>query len=183
MNTFTLIAISIGLAMDAFAVSISEGIALKKQSLKYGIIVGVLFGGFQAIMPLIGWYAGSFFSEFISKYSPIITFLLLLAIGGKMIYEAYDEDKCEKEGICKLSGDLVLLGVATSIDALAIGFSFSLIKGIHIVYSITVIGVITFIISFLGVYLGGKIGKFINTKVEYIGGAILILIGFKALLF
>lgn len=181
MNTLTLIAISIGLAMDAFAVSLSEGIALKKQSLKYGLIVGLLFGAFQAIMPLIGWYTGSLFYDFINKYSHIVSFILLVAIGCKMIYEAYDDDKCEKEGICRLSGDLVLLGVATSIDALAIGFSFSLVKDINIMQAITVIGLITFVISFLGVYLGGKIGKFVNNKVEYFGGAILILIGIKSL--
>lgn len=183
MNSLTLIAISVGLAMDAFAVSLSEGIAMKKQSLKYGLIVGVLFGAFQAIMPLIGWYTGSLFYDFIHKYSHIISFVLLLGIGGKMIYEAYDQDKCEKEGVCKLSGDLILLGIATSIDALAIGFSFSLVKEINIIQSITVIGLITFIISFLGVYLGSKIGKFISTKAEYFGGVILILIGIKSLLF
>lgn len=181
MNTFTLIAISIGLAMDAFAVSLSEGVALKKQSLKYGVIVGLLFGAFQAFMPLLGWYAGSFFYEFMNRYSHIISFILLVGIGCKMLLEAYDDDKCEREGICRLSGDLVLLGVATSIDALAIGFSFSMIKDINIVQSITVIGIITFFISFLGVYLGGKIGKFINNKAEYLGGVILILIGIKAL--
>lgn len=183
MNSLTLVAISIGLAMDAFAVSLSEGIALKKQSLKYGLTVGLLFGAFQAFMPLIGWYAGSLFYDFISKYSHIISFILLVGIGCKMIMEAYDEDKCEREGICRLSGDLILLGVATSIDALAIGFSFSLIKNIDIFKSITVIGLITFVISFSGVYLGSKIGKFINTKVEYFGGAILILIGIKSLIF
>jgi len=183
MNSLTLIAISIGLAMDAFAVSVSEGIALKKQSVKYGLIVGLLFGAFQAIMPLIGWYTGSLFSDFISKYSKIVSFILLLAIGGKMIYEAYDDDKCEKEGVCRLSGDLVLLGIATSIDALAIGFSFSLLKNINIIESVTIIGLITFVISFLGVYLGGKIGKFVDSKVEYFGGGILIAIAFKTLIF
>ena len=132
MNNFTLIAISIGLAMDAFAVSLSEGIALKRQSIKYGLIVGLLFGAFQAFMPLLGWYAGSLFSEFISKYSRIVSFILLLGIGCKMLYEAYESDLCEKKGICKLSGDLIMLGVATSIDALAIGFSFSLLQNINI---------------------------------------------------
>lgn len=183
MNSITLVAISIGLAMDAFAVSLSEGMALKKQSLKYGLTVGILFGAFQAFMPLLGWYAGSLFYDFIHNYSHIVSFILLVGIGCKMILEAYDEDKCQREGVCRLSGDLVLLGVATSIDALAIGFSFSLIKNIDIFKSITVIGLITFLISFSGVYLGSKIGKFVNTKVEYFGGIILILIGIKALLF
>ena len=183
MNDFTLIAISIGLAMDAFAVSLSEGIALKRQSIKYGLIVGLLFGAFQAFMPLLGWYAGSLFSEFISKYSRIVSFILLFIIGGKMLYEAYDNDLCEKEGICRLSGDLIMLGVATSIDALAIGFSFSLLQNINIFKSITVIGLITFAISFSGVCLGSKIGKHINSKAEYFGGAILILIAFKTLIF
>ena len=179
MNNFTLIAISIGLAMDAFAVSLSEGIALKRQSIKYGLIVGLLFGAFQAFMPLLGWYAGSLFSE----YSRIVSFILLLGIGCKMLYEAYESDLCEKKGICKLSGDLIMLGVATSIDALAIGFSFSLLQNINIFKSITVIGLITFIISFSGVCLGSKIGKHINTKAEYFGGGILILIAFKTLIF
>lgn len=182
MNNFTLIAISIGLAMDAFAVSLSEGIALKKHSVKYGISVGLLFGGFQAIMPLIGWYTGSLFSKFINNYSHIISFVLLIGIGAKMIYEGYEEETCARKGICKISGDLVLLGVATSIDALAIGFTFAMIPEINIVKSISVIGIITFIISFLGVYLGSKIGKFINTKMEYVGGGILIFIAFKTLI-
>ncbi len=183
MNNFTLIAISVGLAMDAFAVSLSEGIALKRQSIKYGLTVGILFGLFQAFMPLLGWYAGSLFSEFISKYSSIVSFILLFGIGCKMLYEAYDNDLCEKEGICKLSRDLIMLGVATSIDALAIGFSFSLLQNINIFKSITVIGLITFIISFSGVYLGSKIGKHVNAKAEYLGGAILIIIAFKTLFF
>ena len=183
MNNLTLVAISLGLAADAFAVSLSEGIALKKKSIKYGLIVGLLFGAFQAIMPLLGWYIGSLFSNFVSKYSHIVSFIILLGLGCKMIYEAYDQDTCERKGICKLSGDLILLGVATSIDALAIGFSFSLLENVNIFKSITYIGIITFIISFFGVYLGEKIGKFINTKAEYFGGAILIIIGFKTLLF
>lgn len=182
MNNFTLIIISISLAMDAFAVSISEGIAMKRKSIKYSLIVGLLFGLFQAFMPLIGWEIGKYFYSSIFTKAKLISFLLILAIGCKMIYEAYDEDKCEKEGICRLSGDLILLAIATSIDALAIGFSFALNKNLNIVKSVTTIGIITFAISFSGVLLGNKIGNILSNKAEYFGGFILIGIAFKTLL-
>jgi putative Mn2+ efflux pump MntP len=180
MTLFTIVIISVGLAMDAFAVSISEGVSFKRMHIKHSIVLAGLFGIFQAFMPLVGYAIGSFFYEMISVYSRYISFILLVFIGIKMIYEGYNEELCEKEGKCELSTNHIFLAIATSIDALAIGFSFSFLN-LNIYKAISIIGIITFIISFGGVYIGYKIGKFCNTKVEYIGGLILIIMGIKSL--
>lgn len=181
MSYITIIIIAIGLAMDAFAVSISEGVAIKRMKANYAFLLALLFGLFQAFMPLMGYWAGSFFYKFINEYSHFVSFVLLVFIGCKMIYEGYQEDQCEREGKCQISGNHFLLAFATSIDALAVGFSFSFVQGLNIISAISLIGIITFFISFGGVYLGNKLGKFMNTKVEFFGGAILILIGLKIL--
>lgn len=182
MTTISISIISIGLAMDAFAVSISEGVAIKRMKLKHAILLSALFGIFQFFMPFIGFKAGSVFYSYIKDYSHLVSFFLLVFIGFKMIYEGYNEEKCEKEGKCEISSNHILLAIATSIDALAVGFSFSLVPNIDIYKAISIIGIITFFISFSGVYLGCKFGKYMNTKVEYIGGCILILMGVKTLL-
>lgn len=180
MSLFTIIIISIGLAMDAFAVSISEGVSFKRMHIRHSLILAGLFGIFQAFMPLIGYAVGSFFYDMINAYSKYISFVLLVFIGLKMIYEGYNEEACEKEGKCEISTNHIFLAIATSIDALAVGFSFSFLN-LNIYKAVSIIGIITFIISFGGVYLGYKIGKFCNTKVEYLGGAILVIMGFKSL--
>ncbi|MBC2850464.1 manganese efflux pump [Cetobacterium sp. 8H] len=181
MDTISLILISVGLAMDAFAVSLTEGLAIKKLRKRNILKIALVFGGFQAIMPYIGWRVGEVFADKISRYDYIITTVLLLLIGGKMIYDGWKEEECEVEGKCDMNSNLFILGFATSIDALAIGFSFSLIPNIDIYYSIEIIGLITFLIASIGVYLGHKMGHLISYKTEYLGGGILVLMGLKSL--
>lgn len=180
MDILSLVLISIGLAMDAFAVSLTEGLAMKKLRKRNIFKIALVFGGFQALMPYIGWKIGGIFAEKISQYDYIITTILLLFVGGKMIFDGWKEQECEKEGKCEMFSNLLLLGFATSIDALAIGFSFSLILNLNIFYSIKIIGIITFLIASLGVYIGHKVGSLISYKTEYLGGGILVLMGFKA---
>jgi putative Mn2+ efflux pump MntP len=181
--TFTsLIFISIGLAMDAFAVSLSEGLALKKINIRHIVKIALIFGLFQAVMPILGWLVGGMFYDKISGYDHWITFGLLGFVGLKMILEARENQKCEKTEKCDISSNIILLGIATSIDALAVGFSFSLIPGLDIYSSVTVIGVITFLISSAGVYIGNKAGKLLGYKAEYAGGIILVGIGCKILI-
>lgn len=182
MNLTTIILISIGLAMDAFAVSLTEGLAMKRLHFRYIFRVAIVFGLFQAVMPFIGWSIGGYFAEYLSKYDHLITFFLLVGIGGKMIFDGWEEQKCAVEGKCELSSNIFLLGIATSIDALAIGFSFSLIEGINILRAISIIGVITFFISSIGVYLGSKVGHIISYRTEYLGGGILVIMGIKSLI-
>ncbi|MEG0517226.1 MAG: manganese efflux pump MntP family protein, partial [Cetobacterium sp.] len=164
MDTISLILISVGLAMDAFAVSLTEGLAIKKLRKRNILKIALVFGGFQALMPYIGWRVGEVFADKISRYDYIITTVLLLLIGGKMIYDGWKEEECEVEGKCDMNSNLFILGFATSIDALAIGFSFSLIPNIDIYYSIEMIGLITFLIASIGVYLGHKMGHLISYK-------------------
>lgn len=181
MNHLTIIVIALGLAMDAFAVSIASGVSLKCFKANLAFRVALFFGGFQAIMPLIGWLAGSSFSQHIEAYDHWIAFGMLSVIGGKMIYEstviAEVESKCDPQNLLILFG----LAIATSIDALAVGLSFSMLN-VSIIEPVLVIGVITFVLSFVGVYLGDKFGSFFENKMEIIGGIILILIGTKILL-
>ena len=182
MSFISLILISIGLAMDAFAVSITEGLAMKRLHKTHILRIAIIFGLFQAIMPFIGWKIGGVFADYISQYDNLVTFILLVLVGAKMIFDAWEEQKCETTGQCELTSNVFMLGFATSIDALAIGFSFSLVPNLNIIYSISVIGVITFFISSIGVYLGYKVGHLISYKTEYLGGTILILMGFKSLI-
>ena len=182
MSFFTVMIIAVGLAMDAFAVSMAEGLGLRRFSNRDGFNVGLVFGGFQALMPLIGFYIGSMFSDIISSYDHWVAFILLIFVGGKMLWEAKEEKKCETGGKCDISLNLIGLGVATSIDALAVGFSFSFLPNIDVFSSVMIIGIMTFIISFLGVFIGNKFGKLLGSKAEYAGGTVLILIGIKILI-
>ncbi|WP_319372227.1 manganese efflux pump MntP family protein [uncultured Ilyobacter sp.] len=181
MNFTTLFFISVGLAMDAFAVSLTEGMALKKNHVKHILKVSLVFGFFQAFMPLLGWSIGGLFYNTISKYEHWIAFGLLAFVGVKMLLEARENQKCVNDGKCDISSNIILLGIATSIDALAVGFSFSLLPGLDIYSTIFVIGAITFIISSAGVYIGNKAGQLLGYKAEYAGGFILIGMGFKIL--
>lgn len=180
MDTLSLVLISIGLAMDAFAVSLTEGLAMKKIRKRNIFKIAFVFGGFQALMPYIGWRVGGVFAEKISQYDYTITTILLLFIGGKMIFDGWKEQECEVKGKCDMASNLFLLGLATSIDALAVGFSFSLVPNLNIYHSIEIIGIITFLIASIGVYLGHRVGHLISYKTEYFGGGILILMGLKA---
>ncbi len=181
MNFTSLLFISVGLAMDAFAVSLTEGLALKKLHIQHILKIAFIFGFFQAIMPLLGWLIGGMFYSKISQYDHWIAFVLLALIGGKMLLEARENQKCKTDGKCDISSNILILGIATSIDALAVGFSFSLMKGLNIYSTIFIIGIITFIISSVGVYLGNKVGQLLGYKAEYAGGIILVGMGCKIL--
>lgn len=180
MDLITIFLTSFGLAMDAFAVSVGSGISLKKVSIKDAVIIATFFGGFQFMMPLIGWIAGLTFREFIISFDHWIAFGLLSLIGGKMLYEAWQEEE-EAGADFRNLYVLLTLAIATSIDALAVGLSFAVIKT-PIITAVVVIGVITFLLSFSGVYLGSKFGHLFEKQAEVIGGFVLIGIGVKILL-
>lgn len=184
MNLISISLIAVGLAMDAFAVSLTTGIILKKNKgiLKNSLIIAAYFGFFQALMPLIGWFVGLQFKEYIEKLDHWIAFILLSFIGIKMIYEAIKKKYDQEEAIDPLNKKtLLFLAIATSIDALIIGLSFALLE-VSIISATLIIGIITFIICFIGVYLGKRFGQIFKGKAELFGGAILIFIGFRILL-
>ena len=181
MDTLSLLLIAFGLAMDAFAVSISNGITIKHQRTNHALRIGIFFGSFQALMPLIGWSAGLTLRDLISGVDHWIAFGLLSLIGCKMIYESTKMDAQKKETFSLSLWMLLMLSIATSIDALAVGISFAFLN-ISIVTPIIVIGTVTFMLSFLGVLIGNKAGHFFERKIEVIGGLILIGIGVKILI-
>lgn len=177
MDLISIVLIAIGVSMDAFAVAIGKGLNMKKIDYKWSLTIALFFGVFQALMPLIGWFLGGQFSNYINGYDHWIALILLAIIGGKMIYESRDKD-CEMK--CKQNNlkELVVLSIATSIDALAVGLAFA-IMDIDIYLSSLVIGIITFSLSFVGVIIGNKVGCKFKSSAEVFGGVILIFIGFK----
>ena len=181
MDLVTIIVIAVGLAIDAFAVSIVSGSAYKQLNVRHALRIAVFFGGFQAFMPLIGFLAGLSVKEYIATYDHWVAFGLLSAVGGKMIYESF-KIKSVKENFDP-SNILVLLvlSIATSIDALAIGITLSLITS-SIVTAVIIIGLVTFVLSYLGVCIGKKFGHFFENKIKAFGGLILVGIGLKILL-
>lgn len=180
MDAATILLIALGLAMDAFAVSIAHGMAIQSRRFATGLAMAGSFGAFQTFMPVLGWLAGLSFIELISGFDHWLAFGLLAFIGGRMIYAARANPKEEKE--TKLTASvLLLLSVATSIDALAVGLSFSLLR-VSITIPVIAIGVITFLLAFAGFSFGNKIGLFFESKVRIIGGIVLIAIGIKILL-
>ena len=181
MNIVTITFLAFGLAMDAFAVSVTSGLAIKKLRINNALKIAVFFGSFQAFMPLIGWLAGNSLKDYISGIDHWIAFVLLSLIGCKMIYESMKVNSNEKK-INPLNFFVLLtLSIATSIDALAVGVSFSLIN-VLFVTPIIIIGMVTFLLSFVGVYIGNKAGHFFENKIEMAGGVILIGIGIKILI-
>lgn len=175
----------IGLAMDAFAVSICKGIQMPKLKKLNVIIIAIFFGGFQMLMPLIGWLLGSQLVQYIGAFDHWIAFALLAFIGGKMAIESFKkDDDCECTGTeDKLNiKELFLLAIATSIDALAVGITFSLYPDTNIVSSIAIIGAVTFIICSAGVVIGNKFGAKFKSKAELAGGIVLVGIGIKLLI-
>ena len=166
--------------MDAFAVSVCKGLAMPKCTFKKAAIVGLWFGGFQALMPAIGYVLGAQFQEAIASIDHWIAFVLLALIGGNMIHEALDNDEEEADASLNVK-TMFLLAVATSIDALAIGITFAFLK-VNIIPAVCFIGLVTFIISFAGVKIGNVFGARYKNKAEIVGGIILILLGLKILL-
>ncbi|THB74543.1 MAG: manganese efflux pump [Desulfobulbaceae bacterium] len=181
MDFFSILVIAIGLAMDAFAVSVASGVTIRQMHLRQTVTIALSFGLFQGIMPIIGWFAGVGFRDYITPFDHWLAFALLVAIGAKMIYESFqlEDDKCDE--FCMTGGRLLILSIATSIDALAVGLSFSLLQ-VNILTPALIIGVVTFVLSYLGIILGRKVGHLFEGKIEIAGGIILILIGFKILL-
>jgi putative Mn2+ efflux pump MntP len=178
MDIINILLIAFGLSMDAFAVSITNGIAIKHQRINHALRIGIFFGSFQALMPLIGWLAGLSLRDLISGIDHWVAFGLLALIGSKMIYESMKIGPDDKETNSLNIFVLLLLSIATSIDALAVGLSFAFLK-ISIITPIIVIGIVTFILSFLGVLVGNKLGHFFENKMEFLGGLVLIGIGIK----
>lgn len=180
MGIIELILLSVGLAMDAFAVSICKGISMKKMSLKKASIIGLWFGGFQALMPVIGYFLGTTFESFLTMIDHWIAFMLLAFIGSKMIKDAFDKEieECNDDIGFKV---MLILAVATSIDALAVGITFAFLK-VNLIFAITLIGMVSFILSVLGTKIGNKFGNKYEKKAEFMGGTILILLGLKILL-
>lgn len=181
MGFIEIFLIAIGLSADAFAVAVCKGLNMKKINGKIALIIGLFFGGFQALMPLIGWVLGKQFESYIVSFDHWVAFVLLAFIGGKMIKESFENDcECCVRELPDLK-ELFILAIATSIDALAVGITFAFLK-VNIVEAVTLIGCITFILSVLGVYLGCKFGAKYKNKAELAGGIILVLIGLKILL-
>lgn len=180
MSFFELILIAIGLSMDAFAVSVCKGLSVKTLKAQNALLVGLFFGGFQALMPLLGWLLGRQFERYIVEIDHWIAFALLGFIGGKMVWEALRGGDEGDSGSFAFK-ELLLLAIATSIDALAVGVTFAFLS-VDIWSSVAVIGATTFAFSFGGVYLGNKVGGRFHEKAELAGGVILVLIGLKILL-
>ena len=180
MDLPTIVLIAVGLAMDAFAVSIAKGISFAGNRRKTGILLASLFGGFQMLMPLIGWLAGLSFKDLIMGVDHWIAFGLLSFIGGKMIYDSIKKKEDSKEENIKLFSALTL-AVATSIDALMVGLSFAFLE-ISIAAPILIIGLITFGLSLTGFMFGCSIGKIFGNRIKIVGGLILILIGLRILI-
>ena len=181
MDLFTLFMLAVGLSMDAFAVAVCKGLALPHIRLKHVLVVGLWFGGFQALMPLIGYFLGSQFQEQITAVDHWIAFILLGLIGGNMIREAFskEEDACPDASLGIKT--MFLLAVATSIDALAVGVTFAFLQ-VNIIAAVSFIGVITFALSCIGVKVGNVFGDKYEKKAEFVGGVILVLLGLKILL-
>lgn len=180
MGILELLLIAIGLAMDAFAVSICKGLAMKKMNWKKAIIVGIYFGVFQALMPVIGYFLGTTFESLVTKVDHWIAFVLLVFIGRKMLKEAFDNNSEGYNDSVNFK-TMVVLAIATSIDALAVGITFAFLQT-NIVLADILIGVVTFILSVIGVKIGNQFGIKYEKRAEIIGGIILILIGIKILL-
>ena len=186
MKLFEIFLTGIALAMDAFAVSICKGIKMKKLKWSHLVIIAIFFGGFQMLMPLIGWLLGSQLVQYIEKFDHWIAFGLLAFIGVKMAIESFkkedDECDCCKDAQKLDLKELFVLAIATSIDALAVGITFALYPDVNIVSAISVIGIVTFVICSGGVLIGHKFGAKFKSKAEFLGGVVLVIIGLKLLI-
>ena len=180
MDFISTLLIAIALAMDAFSVSLTKGFTLKKITKTQVLWFAIFFGGFQALMPVLGWLGGIQLEWLITTFAPWIAFILLLLIGSNMIRESFSND--EEDSSDKFSfKELTLLAIATSIDAFAVGITYAVLKT-DILIPIIMIGVTAFIFTIIGLYLGKKIGNYFGDKFEILGGVILILLGVKILL-
>ena len=186
MSIFELFVLAVGLSMDAFAVSVCKGLSVRKAGVREMCCAGAWFGGFQALMPAIGYLLGSSFRKYITNFDHWIAFVLLAFIGANMIREAFSKEEESEENPDKKSAmnakEMFLMAVATSIDALAVGISFALLPDVNIIAAVIFIGVITFAFSAAGIKIGNVFGTKFKSKAEIAGGVILIGIGLKILL-
>lgn len=181
MAFITLIIIAVGLSMDALAISIVSGSTYKQLHIKHALRIAFFFGSFQAFMPLIGYLAGQSLDKYISSYDHWVAFAILSAVGAKMIYESFKIKTAKSNFDPTNITMLFVLSLATSIDALAIGITLSILN-ISVVTAAAIIGLITFLISYIGVFIGKKFGHFFENKIEAVGGVVLIVLGIKILL-
>lgn len=180
MTLFELFLIAVGLSMDAFAVSICKGLSMQKLNKKHALIIGLYFGGFQALMPSIGYSLGVYFQDAIVSYDHWIAFILLCLIGINMIKESRSDEE-ESVNASVDFKEMIVLAVATSIDALAVGVTFAFLQ-VNIAPAVSFIGIITFTLSVIGVKVGHVFGMKYKAKSEFAGGLILVLIGVKILI-
>ena len=181
MGLVELFVLAVGLSMDAFAVSVCKGLAVQKAGVEECCIAGVWFGGFQALMPTVGYYLGSLFKSYVDRVSSWIAFVLLMLIGANMIREAFSKETNEEKNASFAPLAMLLLAIATSIDALAVGVACAM-DNVNIALAAPIIGVATFLLSALGLRIGSVFGLRYKNKAEFVGGLILILIGTKILL-
>ena len=185
MGIIELALIAVGLSMDAFAVSVCKGLGMRRLRLGQAFVIALFFGGFQALMPLAGWALGEGFRSYITPIDHWIAFVLLAFIGGKMLYDAFSDDGDDEVAAGESEHldlrELVMLAIATSIDALAVGISFAFLQ-VDIAPAVSLIGVITFGLSFVGVAVGHLFGARFEKPATIVGGIVLILIGAKILL-
>lgn len=183
MGFWELMILAVGLSMDAFAVSVCKGLSMKKATLKEGAICGAWFGGFQGLMPLIGFFLGTLFADAIKAFDHWVAFVLLALIGINMLKEAFEEEECCQSSDADLSfKTMLVMAIATSIDALAVGISLAMAGNVNIWIAIGLIGVTTFVLSACGVKIGNVFGSRYEKGAQIAGGVILILLGTKILL-
>ena len=184
MGILELLLLAVGLSMDAFAVSVCKGLCMKKADGKSMCICGAWFGGFQALMPLIGFFLGTLFAEAIESFDHWVAFVLLALIGANMLREAFDKEPeaCDVEGVDLSFKSMLVMAIATSIDALAVGISLAMAGDVNILAAVALIGIITFTLSAVGVKIGNIFGSRYEKKAEFCGGVILIGLGLKILL-
>lgn len=181
MGIIELLLIAVGLSMDAFAVSICKGLSTGGSQKRNALIIGLFFGGFQGVMPLIGWGLGTGFAPYIMPWDHWIAFVLLAIIGGRMVWGAlHPEAEASSCEILNLK-EVMLLAIATSIDALAVGITFAFLQ-VSILPAVSMIALVTFGLSFMGVFIGNRCGTSLGRRAELVGGIVLVLIGLKILL-
>ena len=181
MGIIELFILAVGLSMDAFAVSVCKGLAMKRCSFQKAAVCGIWFGGFQALMPLIGYILGYQFKNYITSVDHWIAFILLAIIGGNMMKESFSKEEDENSDSLDVK-TMFLLAVATSIDALAVGITFAFLPDTNVTDAVLFIGIVTFVLSAAGVKIGNLFGTKYKAKAEFAGGLILVLLGLKILL-
>ena len=183
MGFFALLLLAVGLSMDAFAVSVCKGLSMKKATVKAGVTCGIWFGGFQALMPLIGFYLGKMFARAIESFDHWVAFGLLVLIGANMLRDVFSKEcDCQEQDADLSVRTMFVMAVATSIDAMAVGISLAMAGDVNIFTAVSLIGVITFALSCAGVKIGNIFGSRFEKKAQLAGGVILILLGIKILL-